>query len=389
MTNDTKHTKQTGFHPRTSKLTQDYAQYNGYWLANTYEDYGATAEYRACRDAVIVTDLSALEKLEITGPDAEVLLQWSLGRDIRRLAVGQITYSTMCYDTGGILDEGTVQRLGADNFRWVGGNKFAGDWLRKQAEERGLRAWVQSSTQHLSNLAVQGPNSREVLRNVIWTPPAQPTLDELGWFRLAIGRIEHADGVPIVVTRTGYTGELGYEIWCHPTHAPQVWDAVWQAGEPHGIAPLGLEALDILRIEAGLVAAGAEYDDQVDPYEAGIGFTVALPRKEDDFVGRDALMLRKDSQRQKLVGLEYGGETVAGNGDKVYVGGVQVGTITSSARSPILRKNIALCRIDMEHSALNNEVDIALGESGVQQPRSPATVIAYPFYDPKKLRVRS
>ena len=156
----------------------------------------------------------------------------------------------------------------------------------------GLRVNVKDSTDQLHNLAVQGPNSRDIMRELVWTPPTQPPLDELKWFRFLIGRIGGYDGIPIVVSRTGYTGELGYEVLCHPADGPAVWDAIWEAGQPHGLKPLGLEALDMLRIESGLIFAGYEFDDQVDPFEAGIGFTVALDHDED-FIGRAALEERK------------------------------------------------------------------------------------------------
>jgi aminomethyltransferase len=190
-----------------------------------------------------------------------------------------------------------------------------------------------------------------------------------------------------MVSRTGYTGELGFEIFCHPTDAPAVWDAVWEAGQSHGLAPLGLEALDMVRIEAGLVFAGYEFCDQTDPFEAGIGFTVPLKTKEDDFVGRDALAKRKANPQRKLVGLELAGNEPAAHGDCVHVGRAQVGTITSATRSPILRKNIALCRLDTSHAQPGTEVEV--GKLDGQQKRLTATVVTFPFYDPKKERVRA
>ena len=151
-------------------------------------------------------------------------------------------------------------------------------WLREQAEKLGLKVWVRSSTDQLHNVAVQGPKSRDILRDVIWTPPAQPALAELGWFRFTIGRIGGYDGAPVVVSRTGYTGELGYEVFCHPKDALTVFDAIWEAGAPHGLMPLGLQALDMLRIEAGLAFAGYEFCDQTDPFEAGRYHSLALAR---------------------------------------------------------------------------------------------------------------
>ena len=380
-------TKETGFHPRTSKLTRNYAEYNGYWLPNDYPNHGVIAEYWACREKAIVLDLSALRKFEVLGPDAEKLLQYTMTRDIRRLAVGQVVYTAMCYDTGTMLDDGTVFRLGQDNFRWVGGCDYGGEWLREQAEKMGLDVWIKSSTDQLHNLSVQGPLSREILSAVVWTPPAQTTLDELNWFRFSVGRIGDHDGIPIVVSRTGYTGELGYEVWCHPKDAHKVWDAIWEIGQPHGLAPLGLEALDKLRIEAGLIFAGSEFDDQTDPFEAGIGFTVPLKSKDEDFIGRDALIKRKENPQRKLVGLELKGEEIASNGDCVHVGRQQVGTVTSATRSPILKKNIALSRMAVAYAESGTEVEV--GKLDGHQKRLPATVVPLSFYDPEKKRPRS
>ena len=139
---------------------------------------------------------------------------------------------------------------------------------------------MRNSTSQLCNLAVQGPLSRKILSEVFWTSPVQPTIEELGWFRFTIARVGDFHGAAVVVSRTGYTGELGYEIFCHPKDAETVFDAVWAAGEPVGMKPLGLAALDMLRIEAGLVFAGQEFCDQTDPFEAGIGFTV--PTQDSD-----------------------------------------------------------------------------------------------------------
>jgi aminomethyltransferase len=294
----------------------------------------------------------------------------------------------MCYDTGGMIDDCTLFRLGAGNFRWIGGTDAGGIWLREQAAKLGLgNVWVKSSTDQLHNIAVQGPNSRVLLREIIWTPPAQPSLDELAWFRFAIGRIGHADGIAVIVSRTGYTGELGYEVWCHPKDAAAVWDAVWTAGQAHGLIPLGLEGLDMLRIEAGLIFAGTEFDDQTDPFEAGIGFTVPLKSKDDDFIGKAALLRRQAQPQRVLVGLELAGDEPAAHGDCIHVGRQQVGVVTSGCRSPILRKTIALARVAVEHAALGTELEV--GKLDGHQKRLPATVVRFPFYDPEKTRVRA
>lgn len=380
-------TRETAFHSRTSALTRKFAEYKGFWLPTSFTGYGATEEYYACRERAVALDLSALRKFEILGPDAEELMQRTLTRNVRRLAVGQVVYSAICYETGGMMDDGTLFRLGPDNFRWVCGDDYCGIWLREQAEKMGLRVWIKTSTDQLHNLSVQGPASRDILKEIIWTPPDQPDMDELGWFRFSIGRIGDFNGIPVIVSRTGYTGELGYEVWCHPKDGGAVWDAVWEAGQPHGIAPLGLDGLDMLRIEAGLIFAGYEFDDQIDPFEAGIGFSVPLKTKEDDFIGKEALIRRKASPQRVLVGLELEGNELAAHGDCVRVGRAQVGVVTSGTRSPILRKNIALCRMDVGYAEIGAEVEV--GKMDGHQKRLPATVVRFPFYDPDKNRVRA
>jgi aminomethyltransferase len=381
-------TQKTAFHPRTSELTGDLVEYRGYWLPDCYAGEGSIAEYWACRERAAIMDLSPLRKWELLGPDAERLIQRAITRDARKLSVGQVTYTAVCNETGGMLDDATVYRLGDDNFRFVAGDEYTGVHLRELADAESMRVWIKPSTDQLHNVAVQGPASREILKDLVWTPPTQPSLEELKWFRLLIGRLGDYDGIPVVVSRTGYTGELGYEVWCHPGDGPAVWDAIWAAGEPHGMAPLGLSALDMLRIESGLIFAGYEFDDQVDPFEAGIGFAVALD-SEDDFVGKQALVERAAHPQRKLVGLELAGEETAGHGDCVHVPGVRaaVGVVTSGTRSPVLRKNIALCRMAVQHAEPGTEVEV--GKLDGEQKRIPATVVPIPFYDPRKTRPRS
>ena len=289
-----KMTRETAFHSSFAKHTRNFVEYRGYWLANSFAKEGPIAEYWACRQDAVIMDLSPLRKFEVTGPDSEALLQYTLTRDVKKLGVGQVVYSAMCYEHGGMIDDGTLLRLGKDNFRWVGGDDLSGEWLRETAKKLGLNVLVRSSTDQMHNVAVQGPKSRDILREVIWTSPLQPSIDELEWFRFAVARIGGGNGIPVVVSRTGYTGELGYEIWCHPRDAEKVFDAIWEAGQPHGLKPMGLQALDMVRIEAGLIFAGYEFSDQTDPFEAGIGFTVPLKTKTDDFIGREALIRRKE-----------------------------------------------------------------------------------------------
>ena len=286
-------TKETGFHPRTSKLTKDMMDSSGFWIPNKYNNYGTLAEYEACRNNVIVMDLSSLRKFEILGPDAEELMNTALTRNIKKLSIGQVVYSALCYENGTMIDDGTLYRLGEHNFRWICGSDYSGEWLRELAKELQLKVKVKSSTDHLHNISVQGPNSRKLLSKIIWTPPAHPDVNDLQWFHFSISRIHDHLGIPIMLSRTGYTGELGYEIYCHPNDAVKVWDAVWEAGKEFNLTPMGFEALDMLRIEAGLILGGNEFSDETDPFEAGIAFTVPLKTKEQNFIGKEALIERK------------------------------------------------------------------------------------------------
>ncbi|WP_414887514.1 DUF1989 domain-containing protein [Pseudomonas marginalis] len=380
-------TRESAFHSRTRALTGSFTDYRNWWLPLRYDGYGVTEEYLGCRERVAVMDLTALRKFEIIGPDAEALLQYCLTRDIRRLAVGQVVYSAMCHAHGGMLDDGTLLRLGPDNFRWICGEDYAGVWLREQAQKLGMKVWVKSASEQIHNLAVQGPLSRELLKQMVWTPPTQPSVETLGWFRFLVGRLDGFDGCPLMISRTGYTGELGFEVWCQPEDAERVWDRIWQLGQPLGLVPLGLEALDLLRIEAGLIFAGYEFSDQTDPFEAGIGFSVPLKSKTDDFIGRDALLRRSAHPSHKLVGLHLSGNEAAHHGDPVYQGRAQVGVITSACRSPLLASNIALCRVDVSCAEPGTELEI--GKVDGLQKRISATVSAAIFYDPDKSRVRS
>ncbi|WP_227269463.1 DUF1989 domain-containing protein [Roseobacter weihaiensis] len=383
---DVEDTKKTAFHACFAAHTRDFVEYNGYWLPNSFPTIGTIGEYWAVREKTAIMDLSPLRKYEVTGPDAEALMQLCVTRNIRKLAVGQVVYTAMCYAHGGMIDDGTVYRLGEMNFRWIGGNDTSGLWLREQSEKHGLNAWVRNSTDQLHNIAVQGRNSRDILAQVFWTPPTQPTIEELPWFRLTIARVGDFDGPAVVISRTGYSGELGYEVFCHPKDAAAVYAAVWDAGRPYGLTPLGLAALDMMRIEAGLIFAGSEFDDQTDPFEAGIGFTVPLKSKEDDFIGRAALEERKAHPHRKLVGLALTGGVVPAPGDCLRIGKAQVGEVTSAMKSPLLGQVIALGRVAAAHAEIGTEIDV--GQLDGHQKRLVARVVPFPHFDPQKKRVK-
>lgn len=380
-------TKQTGFHECFAKHTRNFVEYNGYWLANCFAEAGPIDEYMACREKAVIMDLSPLRKFEITGPDSEALCQYIFTRNMKTLPVGGVVYTAMCYEHGGMIDDGTVFRLGKDNFRWIGGSDYGGEWIREQAEKLGLKVLIRSSTDQLHNVAVQGPNSRDLLRKIVWTAPHNPEFDQLGWFRFTPARLNNESGTPFVLSRTGYTGELGYEVMCHPKHCEEIFDAIWEAGKEFDLKPMGLEALDMVRIEAGLVFAGYDFSDQTDPFEAGIGFTVPLKSKEDDFIGREALIRRKETPSRKLVGLDIDSNVDISHGDCIHIGRAQIGEVTSSMRSPLLNKNIALARVDVAHCEVGTELEI--GKLDGHQKRIPATIVPFAHYDPTKSKPRS
>lgn len=382
---DVEVTKETGFHACFAQHTRDFTEYNGYWLANATRA-GWQDEYWACREKAAIMDLSPLRKYEVTGPDAEALLQACVTRNMEKLSVGQVVYTAVCAEHGGMIDDGTVFRLGDHNFRWIGGTDDSGLFLREEAARRGMNVHVRTSTDQLCNVAVQGRLSREILAEVFWTAPDRPTVEELGWFRFTVARVGGFDGAPVVISRTGYTGELGYEVFCHPKDAGAVWEAIWAVGAPKGMVPLGLAALDVLRVEAGLAFAGHEFDEQTDPFEAGIGFTVPLKSKGADFVGRAALERRKESPQRRLVGLEFEGREVPSHGDCVRAGRVRVGVVTSAVWSPVLGKAIALARVDLPHGEIGEALEV--GQLDGHQKRLPARVVKFPHFDPEKRRAK-
>jgi aminomethyltransferase len=378
-------TRESGFHPRTSALTRVFGEYRGFWVPHRFANKGAIEEYWACREKAVIMDLSPLRKMEVLGPDSEEFLQGIVTRDVRKMSVGQVFYTTMCYEHGGMVDDGTLFRLGENNFRWIGGDDASLMWLKEQADKSGLKVHLKTATSELHNVAVQGPKSREILKEIVGTPGGRPTIEELGLFRFTVGRIGGVTGIPVLVSRTGYTGELGYEVFCHPKDAPAVWDAIWAVGEPLGMQPFGFEALDMVRIEAGLVFGGHDFDTTTDPFEAGIAFTVPA-KKEEDYIGKAALANRRANPQRKLVGLEIEGNEKPSHGDPVFVGRAQVGIVTSAVRSPLLKKTLALARVDVTQSALDTALEV--GRLDGKQKRFKATVVPFPFYDPEKKRVR-
>lgn len=389
------------FHSRTSKLcaSKAWKDWAGYYAAR-YFHASHEPEYYAFRHSAGLIDVSPLFKYEITGPDAAAFLSRVTVKDVRKLAIGRVTYLCWCDDDGNVVDDGTVSRLAADHFRLTAAEPSTA-WLAGLS--RDYRVTIEDSTDRIGALALQGPESRAILSKV-----TDIDLDDLGFFRTASGAL---DGTPVWISRTGYTGDLGYEIWVDRNGAEAVYDALLEAGEAHGLLPAGLDALDVARIEAGFIMNGVEYfsahhaltdERKSSPYELGLGWTVQLDR--EPFIGRAALRRQKaEGPSRILVGLDiswtqledvfasYGlppelSSTAWRTGRPVYDRrGRWIGQATSGTWSPILKKNLALALVSAEHAAEGTTVGFEI-TAEYRRHTVDARVVKPPFFNPGRKR---
>jgi len=369
---------ESAFHARTSALTQRFVTARDLWLPTNYSATGAIEEYWACRQAVTIQDMSSLRKFDVMGPDSERLLQMAMTRDIGKLAQHRCVYALICDDTGAVIDDGTLFHIAPHVFRWCCGSEESGRHLKALAERHGMRVWIKSLHSAMPNIAIQGPRSRDLLRKIVHTHPRVPDIEAMKWFGCTVGRLNDRDGAPFMLTRSGFTGELGYEIFCDARHAIEIWDAVMAAGEEFGIVPMGLEALNTLRVEAGLMVAGAEFGPETDAFECGLGFAVDL--KKEDFIGREALVRAAETPKRRLAGLIFDGDEAPEHGDGVFAGSRRIGTVTSGARSPMLGHAIALARLAVEHAEVGTELEV--GRLDGHMKRLAARVADIPLFDP-------
>ncbi len=373
-------TQSSGFTNRIRSLTDHLVDYNGFWVPQSFANHGVQAEYWALRERAVVMDLSALRKFEIMGRDAARLLQIAFSRDISKLKPGQSAYGCLLNQHGGIVDDGIVFAF-EQQFRYVGNCDTNITWLRRVAAQHRLEVEIHPNPA-LHNLALQGPDSREILWSILEL--AAGSLDDLSYFHFVQGQIHRS---PVLVSRTGYTGELGYELFVHPDGAAALWDAIMQVGRSYGLLPLGMLALDCARIEAGLLSAGREFHDLISPYQAGIGWAVAL--KKPELIGRVALEQIKPRPPFVAVGLVLEGNEVAGGGSSVHpVGeGWRVGTVTSATFSPILGRSIAMAQVVPEAAVVGTELEVGLLDGFRRRVRALVGPLA--AYDPSKSRVRA
>ena len=390
--------KTTPFHERTSKLClpQNWRRWAGYLVVGSY-DLTLDREYWAIRNAAALIDVTPLMKYIIKGKDACRLLNRVVTRDMDKLKVGQVYYTGWCDEDGKMIDDGTISRLDEGTYRMTSADPSL-RWLSMNAV--GLDVEINEVTDDVAALSFQGPNSRKILNKVTDKP-----VDELKYFRLMTNRI---CGLDVTISRTGYTGDLGFEIWMDAKDALTIWDALMEAGADYGITPVGILAMDMARVEAGLFMVEVDYTStshawiepqKSSPFELGLDWTVALD-KQGYFVGRRALEREKrEGSAWKMMGLEVDWEGmeqlfknvglppqipgIAVRGSlPIFVGNVQVGYASTSTWSPLLKKYIALAHLQKPHYEVGTSVRMEITVEHHRQ-YAPAKVVRLPFYEPE------
>jgi glycine cleavage system T protein (aminomethyltransferase) len=391
----------TAFHPRAEGLNRkmQWREWAGFHAASAYADHH-DIEYNAIREAVAVIDVSPLFKYRVSGPDAPALVDRVMVRDVNKLRVGRVFYTCWCDEFGRVVDDGTVARLDETTFRWTAADPSL-RWFHLNAG--GLDVHIEDVTESVGALALQGPRSREVLEAA--TDASWADLKYFGRREARAGEIE------LDVSRTGYTGDLGYELWVGAEDAVALWDALMSAGAPFGIRPAGMLALDVARLEAGLILLDVDYtssrramipEQSYSPFEIGLGRLVDFDKR--DFVGKRALMAENAAggPPRRLVGLELSWDDVerlyarqdlppvmepatSRTHVPVFSGGKQVGRATSTGWSPILKRAIALASVESKFEAPGTRLSV---EWTVEARRGTvdASVVALPFFDPPRKR---
>jgi aminomethyltransferase len=388
----------SAFHERTLQLCEslNFRDWAGYYAVSAFETHHEH-EYNAIRNACALIDVSPLFKYRLSGSDAMRLVDRVITRDAKKLAVGQVYYTPWCDEEGKVIDDGTVTRVGEQVYRWTAADPNL-RWISENAA--GLDVVVEDISEQVAALALQGPTAAALLKHVSTAP-----LDALKYFRATAGVIA---GVPVDISRTGYTGDLGYEIWMPWDAALRVWDAIAEAGRAFDLHPTGMLALDVARIEAGLLLIDVDFhssrkamieSQKYSPSELGLGRLVDW--QKGPFVGRSALVAeqRRGAARQ-IVGLEVDWTAVERLYDAVglpptapatasrvavpvYKDGRQVGRATSTTWSTMLKKFIGLATIDAPHYALGTELDLEITVEAVRH-RAAATVVKTPFFNPPR-----
>jgi len=391
----------TAFHPRTSPLNRkmQWREWSGYFASSVYADFH-DIEYNAIREAAALIDVSPLYKYLVSGPDSTRLVDRVITRDATKLAVGGVIYTPWCDENGKVVDDGTVHRLDERRYRWTAADPQL-RWLRQNSA--GLDVTIEEETEATAALALQGPLSRAVLETA-----TGESFADLRYFRRRASKVGR---VAVDVSRTGYTGDLGYELWIPAKNAVGVWDAVMKAGQAFGVRPAGMVALDVVRLEAGLILLEVDYtsarhamspDQHYSPFEIGLGRLVTFDK--GDFVGRLALEreARRGGPARRLVGLQLDwydierlyddqglppaiSPTVDRSPVPVFAGARQVGRATSHGWSPILKQAIALASVPPQYEAAGSHLTVEWTVEG-RRGRVGATVVELPFLDLERKR---
>jgi aminomethyltransferase len=388
----------TAFHERTMALCEslNYREWSGYYTVGVYEMHHEH-EYNAIRNSTALIDISPLFKYRVTGRDATKFVNRVISRDINKVSVDQVIYCCWCDPEGKVIDDGTITRLGESEYRWTAADPSL-RWF--QQNSLGLDVKIEDISEQTAALALQGPTSGKLLHAI-----AEANVANLKYFRVTHGRIA---GVPVDISRTGYTGDLGFEIWMPWKDAVRVWDKLMNEGQVFDIHPAGMVALDIARIEASLILIEVDYisskkamieSQRYSPAEIGLGKLVDL--KKETFVGRDALAAQeRNGPDRSLVGLEINWNEVEALYDKmgmapqvpstasrvavpVYRNGRHIGKATSTTWSPTLKKMIALASVERDHSVVGGTLGIEMTVESVRHTVS-AKIVPMPFFNPSR-----
>ena len=389
----------TAFHERTFPLCEslNYREWSGYYAVSSYEPHHEH-EYNAIRNAAALIDISPLFKYRLSGKDATRLVDRVITRDMRKVSVGQVIYTPWCDENGKVIDDGTVSRLEENTYRWTAADPSL-RWFTQNAA--GMDVEIEDISETVAALALQGPTSARLLKSLV----TDAAIADLKYFRVTKASLA---GVPVEISRTGYTGDLGYEIWVPAGQAVKVWDSLIEAGGAFDIHPAGMLALDVARIEAGLLLIDVDFnsskkalidDQKYSPFELGLGRLVSLDKNR--FVGQAAL--RAELQRghaREIVGLEIDWPEVESFYEAVglppavspiasrvavpvFNEGRQVGKATSSTWSPTLKKMIALATVEHEYTKPGSKLQFEITVEAVRHQVG-ARVVKTPFFNPKR-----
>jgi len=389
----------TAFHERTFALCEslNYREWSGYYAVSSYEPHHEH-EYNAIRNAAALIDISPLYKYRLTGKDATRLVDRIITRDMRKVSIGQVVYTPWCDEHGKVIDDGTVSRLEENTYRWTAADPSL-RWFTQNAV--GMDVQIEDISESISALALQGPTSGRLLKSLI----TDGDISNLKYFRVTNAKLA---GIPVDISRTGYTGDLGYEIWMPSEHGLKIWDALMTGGRAFDIHAAGMLALDVARVEAGLLLIDVDFnsskkalveEQKYSPYEMGLGRLVNLDKNR--FVGQAALIAeQKRGHAREIVGLEIDWPHVESFYEEaglppavspmasrvavpVFKEGMQIGKATTSTWSPTLKKMIALATVRREFSKPGTKVQFEITVEAVRH-QVPATVVKTPFFNPKR-----